>query len=67
MQNHCKKLHSEREIVNSATSAKINGFSCLQDQSQIPPRFQRNFSAARFISEFGNELAMGKFIHEVAA
>jgi len=65
---HLYFTHRPQSAVrNSATSAKVNGFSCLTNQSQIPLRFSRNFSASRFISEFGNELAMEKPIHQVAA
>jgi hypothetical protein len=42
-------------------------FRVLQISLKVPLRFSRNFSAARFISEFGDELAMAKFIREVAA
>jgi hypothetical protein len=58
--------HSRR-FLTPRPRPKSMAFRVLQISLKVPLRFSRNFSAARFISEFGDELAMAKFIREVAA
>jgi hypothetical protein len=59
-------IDHSRQVLNSATSAKSMDFRVYKISLKPGPP-PNNFFAARFISEFGNELAMEKFIHEVAA